>query len=204
MKAVFLASGRGSNFEAVCKAKAKKKLPSLEVLGLICNVENAPVLEIAKTYGIKTKVLASKKFRNKGLFNRPEYETELLGILKNWNPDWLCLAGYMLLLGKEVIQKWPDRIINIHPSLLPAFKGLKAQKQALEAGELWTGCTVHLVNEEMDAGPILHQERLPIHPEDTEETLSARLLVKEHIAYVETLKKISSNNNKEAKPLKET
>lgn len=182
---VVLASGRGSNFAAIADATRSGALPGFTVAALVCNKPDAPALRLARERSIPVHVLDSKSFAD-----RAAYETELLGLLKRLSPDWICLAGYTLLLGKPLVEAWPGRILNVHPSLLPAFKGLRAQKQALDAGVAVTGCTVHLVTESLDDGPVLAQESVPVEPGDTEETLSERIRRVEHRAYVEALRKL--------------
>jgi phosphoribosylglycinamide formyltransferase-1 len=177
MKLVVLASGRGSNFEAIAK--------KFTVSHLICNKENAPVLELAKKYQVPTTVLISR-----GLL-REDYNNKLHTVLSTLKFDYLCLAGYMLLLPRSVTSQWWKRVINIHPSLLPKYKGLNAVKQALEAGEKETGCTVHFVTEDLDGGPILGQKRLEILKGESLESLTQRLLEKEHELYVEVLEELS-------------
>lgn len=184
------ASGRGSNFEAIAKAIASNKITNAEIVTLFSNKENAPALEKAKSFGIPTHVIASKKFKKVGKFDRHAYEKEVVAFAKTLNPDWIILAGYMLLIGKDFIQNFEGKILNIHPSLLPKYKGLEAQKQALEAKEKETGCTVHIVTEEMDAGPILAQSRISILPGDTVESLIERLLPIEHATYIAAIQKI--------------
>lgn len=191
MKIVILASGRGTNFKAITTAVAEGNLPGVEIAGLVCNKADAPVLEIARVLKVATHVHASKPFYEGGQLNRDRYEDGLLRILKPMNPDYLVLAGYTLLLGKRLLTFFPNRIVNIHPSLLPAFKGLRAQKQALDFGAQWTGCTVHLVTEQLDAGPIIRQEVLKIEPGDTEDSLTARLLEVEHRTYVAALRDLA-------------
>jgi phosphoribosylglycinamide formyltransferase-1 len=190
-KLLFLASGRGSNFEAIAKAIHEGTLTDVQPVGLISNVADAPVLQIAKRFHVPTTVLSKDMFRDsRGKWNRPGYELALGESIAAHAPDWIVLAGYLLLLGAETVNRWNGQIVNIHPSLLPAFRGLHAQKQALEAGVCWTGCTVHLVTEGLDEGPILEQTPLEILPEDTEESLSRRLLVTEHETYVRALARL--------------
>lgn len=190
VKLVILASGRGSNFRAISEAVKSGIIPNTEIVGLITNKKEAPVINIAKERGIPYYLIESKAFYQEGQLKRELYETHLLKLLEDLSPDYICLAGYMLLLGKKIIEAWPNRIVNIHPSLLPAFKGLKAQEQALKAGVQWTGCTVHFVTEELDDGPIIIQEALKIESNDTFESLSERLLPVEHKTYVEAIRKI--------------
>lgn len=193
-KIVVLASGRGSNFEAIAQAVNSGSLKQIEICGLISNRANAKALEVARAFKIPSFTLESKQYKDSGVFNRQAYEFDLGNLISSLDPDWICLAGYLLLLGPEIIKRFSGQIINIHPSLLPRFKGLRAQEQALKAGATETGCSVHFVTEELDAGPIIIQKRIAILPSDTEESLSARLLPLEHQAYVEALAKITSDN----------
>ncbi len=184
------ASGRGSNFNAIATAIENKQLTNVEIVALVSNKKNAPALEVAIDHKIPAHVIASNQYFTDGKFDRPRYEKELIDFAKKMEPDWIILAGYMLILGKEFIQEFSGKILNIHPSLLPKYKGMDAQKQALEAGEKETGCTVHIVTEEMDAGPIVAQSKVQIYPEDTVETLTLRLLPQEHATYVSAIKKL--------------
>ncbi len=190
-KLLFLASGRGSNFQAIARAIGAGKIRNAQVVGLICNNADAPVLAIADKKGIPTTVLPKDQFRNAaGKWVRADFERALVQAIESYHPDYIILAGYMLLLGRETVNRWSGKIINIHPSLLPDFKGLRAQKQALDAGAKRTGCTVHLVTEALDDGPILEQSSLDILPGDTEESLSERLLPLEHATYVNAVDKL--------------
>lgn len=192
MKIVVLASGRGSNFEAIATAVRSGLVPNTTIVGLVCNNPEAPVLQIARAQAVPTFVHASKPFYQDKRLDRDAYETRLLEILAPLGTDYLCLAGYTLLLGPKLVQTFQNRILNIHPSLLPAFKGLRAQKQALEAGVKRTGCTVHVVTEALDDGPILLQQSVEVLEDDTEESLSARLRPVEHRVYVEVLKGLAT------------
>jgi phosphoribosylglycinamide formyltransferase 1 len=192
-RVVFLASGRGSNFEALALAIQKGTVRNAEAAALVSNRKDAPALEIARKLGVPTTVLDQTTFRGKsGKFDRESYSLALADTLTAYAPDWVCLAGYMLLLPPEIVHQWPSKILNIHPSLLPLFPGLRAQAQALKAGANETGCTVHLVSEEMDAGPILEQSSLKVEADDTEESLTQRLLPLEHQTYIRALEKICS------------
>lgn len=177
-KIVVLVSGRGSNLQALIDAQTKNQIQS-HISLVISNKPNAFALERAQKAGIRTLVITDQ--------NRKTLFKNLLQTLKNENPDWIVLAGFMKILPPEFIQTFPQKIINIHPSLLPDFKGLNAQKQALEAGVSQTGCTVHFVDEGCDTGPIILQKTEAILPNDTVESLSARLLQKEHACLVEAL-----------------
>lgn len=183
---VVLASGRGSNFQAIAKAIINGQIPNITITLVVCNVPDAPVVSIARTLGIPIAVIPSKGVE------RRLYEEELLRVLLAEDPTWICLAGYMLILGKTITNTFANKIINIHPSLLPSFQGLRAQQQAIDAGVQWTGCTVHLVNDKLDDGPILLQNVIPILPEDTEQSLSERLIRVEHQSYVEVIRRLAT------------
>ncbi len=189
---LFLASGRGSCFRAVVEAQRRGELPRVEIVGLICNKDRAPVLGIAAELGIASSLVASSGFRTGGKPDRAGYETALAAEIRRYRPDYLCLAGYMLLLGPGLVREWAGRILNIHPSLLPSFKGLHAQRQALDYGAQWTGCTVHFVTEALDDGPIVAQGLVEVRPDDTEDSLSARLLPIEHQTYVRALERLTT------------
>ena len=186
-----LASGRGTNFAAICDAVQKKQLPKIKITGLICNKKDAGALEHAKRFGVPSQIIESKLFLKGGKLDRDTYEKALSEALRKLGPNIICLAGYMLLLGPKLVNEWEGKIINIHPSLLPNFRGLRAQHQAIEAKAEWTGCTVHFVTPELDAGPVIAQTKIRILPTDTEASLSDRLLPLEHQTYVEALKKLS-------------
>jgi phosphoribosylglycinamide formyltransferase-1 len=171
-----LISGRGSNFEAIANSIARRKLDA-EIAIVISNRANAPGLNIARERGIPLRVIASA-----GL-ERDAYDKLLIEELQTHQVDLVCLAGFMRLLSSSVIRAFPNRVLNIHPSLLPAFTGLDAQRQALEYGVRITGCTVHFVDEFLDSGPIVIQSAVPVLEDDTVETLSARILVQEHLIY---------------------
>ena len=176
MRLGILISGRGSNFEAIANSIARKKLDA-EIAIVISNRANAPGLDIARERGIPLRVIASS-----GL-ERDAYDKLLIEELQTHQVDLVCLAGFMRLLSASVIRAFPNRVLNIHPSLLPAFTGLDAQRQALEYGVRITGCTVHFVNEFLDSGPIVIQSAVPVLDGDTVESLSARILVQEHLIY---------------------
>lgn len=171
-----LISGRGSNFLAIADAIAAGTLRARVGL-VVSNKEDAQGLEYARERGIATAVVS-----HKGL-TRSEHALRLLEVIQPHAPALVCLAGYMRLLAPEFIRAFPNRILNIHPSLLPAFTGLDAQKQALEYGVRISGCTVHLVDEELDHGPVVAQAAVPVLDTDDVETLSARILGEEHKLY---------------------
>ena len=178
-----LISGRGSNFEAIADSVAGGALGSLgaEIAVVISNRADARGLETARTRGLNAVCLPSK-----GL-DREVYDRLLAAELHKHGVDLVCLAGFMRLLSAGFIREFPNRILNIHPSLLPAFPGLDAQHQALAHGVKITGCTVHFVDEDLDAGPIVIQAAVPVRDDDTEETLSTRILTEEHRIYAEAI-----------------
>jgi phosphoribosylglycinamide formyltransferase-1 len=180
-----LISGRGSNFEAIADQIDAGTLDA-EIAVVISSRPDAAGLQIARRRGLKTASLPSR-----GL-DREVYDRLLLQELRDSNVDLVCLAGFMRLLSATFIRQFPNRILNIHPSLLPAFAGLDAQHQALEHGVKITGCTVHFVDEELDAGPILIQAAVPVLANDDVQTLSARILREEHRIYAEALQIVLS------------
>ena len=197
MKLVVLASGRGSNFAAIADAIARGEIPSSQILALICNKPGAAVLELAARRGIPSLIVDSGAYRREGRADRAAYEAELGRALERLAPDYVCLAGYMLILGEALVQRWAGKMLNIHPSLLPAFPGLHPQQQALQAGALKTGCTVHWVAQAVDGGPTLAQAEVPILPGDTAQSLAQRLLPLEHTTYVKVLKKLAEDDVKQ-------
>jgi len=176
-----LISGRGSNMLALSDAVRDGRIPNAEIALVISNIETAAGLEKARERGIETVVL---KHRGR---TREEHDRAMAAELKRRQVDLICLAGYMRLLSPWFIREFEHRILNIHPSLLPAFPGLDAQHQALEYGVKFTGCTVHFVDEDLDHGPIIRQTVVPVLPGDTVETLSARILAQEHKTYAEAV-----------------
>lgn len=183
-----LLSGRGSNFEALADSIAVGKIPGAEIVVVISNREDAPGLKRAEKRGIQAQVIPSKGLQ------REAYDRLVVTELKRAGVELVCLAGFMRLLSPHFVAAFPQRILNIHPSLLPSFPGLEAQRQALEYGVKFSGCTVHLVDENLDAGPILAQAIVPVRDEDTDETLSARILAEEHRIYHEAVRLILSGN----------
>ena len=177
-----LLSGRGSNFVALAESVAAGRIPSAELAIVVSNREGAPGIDKAKERGITTRVIPSK-----GL-EREAYDRQVAAVLNEHKVDLICLAGYMRLLSPYFVAAFPNRILNIHPSLLPSFPGLESQRQALEYGVKFAGCTVHFVDENLDAGPIVLQATIPVHDEDTEATLSERILAEEHRIYSEAVK----------------
>jgi phosphoribosylglycinamide formyltransferase-1 len=180
-----LISGRGSNFEAIADQVADGRIPA-EIAVVISNRPGARGLEVARERNLPAVTIPSR-----GL-DREVYDRALMEELARRNVDLVCLAGFMRLLSAPLIRAYPNRILNIHPSLLPAFPGLDAQHQALEHGVKVTGCTVHFVDEQLDAGPILLQATVPVLDDDTVETLSARILKEEHRIYSEAIRVVLS------------
>lgn len=177
-----LISGRGSNMQSIVEA-CKRGYINAKVSIVLSNRAEAPGLEFARSENIETVVLPHKAFPV-----REDYDRQVVDILHQKQVDLICLAGFMRLLSSVFVSAFPNRIMNIHPALLPSFPGLHAQKQAVEYGVKVTGCTVHFVDEGLDSGPIILQKILEVKPDDTEDSLSQRLLPLEHAAYVEAVK----------------
>jgi len=171
-----LLSGRGSNFEAIARNVQAGKIPA-EIAVVISNRQEAPGLARAREMGLETRFIPSKGKE------REAYDREVVAVLKEFQVDLVCLAGFMRILSPYFVREFPGRILNIHPALLPAFAGMEAQKQALEHGVKFSGCTVHIVDEGVDTGPIVCQAVVPVLDEDTPETLAARILKEEHRIY---------------------
>jgi phosphoribosylglycinamide formyltransferase-1 len=176
-----LISGRGSNMLALIRAVADGRIPDAEVAIVISNVANVAGIEKAREHGVETVTL---DHRGK---TREEHDRTMAAELRAREVDLVCLAGYMRLLSPWFTSEFEGRILNVHPSLLPAFSGLNAQRQAIDYGVKVAGCTVHLVDEDLDHGPIIKQAVVPVLPDDTEETLSARILDEEHRIYAEAV-----------------
>ena len=176
-----LLSGRGSNFEAIAKNVASGKIPNARVSVAISNVANAGGLDVARRMGITAIVVPSKGKQ------REAHDREMVTVLREHKGDLICLAGYMRLLSPWFVQQFPQSILNIHPSLLPAFPGLEAQQQAFAYGVKVAGCTVHFVDEELDHGAIVVQKAVAVMDADDERTLAARILEQEHAAYSEAI-----------------
>lgn len=176
MRVAILVSGRGSNMEAILKAREEGQLPAAEIALVISNIPDAPALEKAQKFGVKTKVLNQKSFKGK----LEAYDTELLKILNEERIEFIVLAGFMRIITRILLEVYPNRMINIHPALLPAFPGLHSQKQAFDYGVKVTGCTAHFVDSGVDTGPIILQAVVPVFSNDTEESLSDRILKFEH------------------------
>jgi phosphoribosylglycinamide formyltransferase-1 len=188
VRVAVLLSGRGSNFAAIHDAIVRGELDA-EIVCVISNRPNAPGIEHARALGLSVHVVDHRAFES-----RAAHEAEVLSILDNARPDFIALAGYMRLLSPDFVAAYPMRILNIHPSLLPAFPGVDAQAQAVAYGVKISGCTVHFVDENLDAGPIIVQRAVAVSPDDDASTLAARILDEEHAGYVEALVKLASGN----------
>ena len=180
-----LLSGRGSNFDAIARNVANGSIDA-EIGAVISNRRDARGLEIADAMGLNALCIPSKGV------DRETYDATVAAALKRYEVDLVCLAGFMRLLSASFIHEFPMRILNIHPSLLPAFPGLDAQEQALHHGAKITGCTVHFVDEHLDAGPIVAQAAVPVLDDDTVESLSARILKEEHRVYSDAIRLVLS------------
>lgn len=185
-----LISGRGSNMVALADAIASGAIPNAHIAIVVSDKPNAGGLQLAQDRGLKTAVV-ERRHRN-----REEHEREIISVLRSHEVDIVCLAGYMRVLSPCFIEEFRGLILNIHPSLLPSFHGLDAQRQALAHGVKVSGCTVHFVDDLLDGGPIIAQRAVPVLDDDTEETLSARILEQEHQLYAEALRIVVEGNYK--------
>jgi phosphoribosylglycinamide formyltransferase-1 len=183
-----LLSGRGSNFVAIADAIRRHRLPGAEIAVVLSNQAEAPGLAIARERGLSAFAVPSAGRK------RAEHDAEMIARLHQHRVDLVCLAGYMRILSAEFVRAFPNRILNVHPSLLPAFPGLDAQVQALEFGAKVAGCTVHFVDEAVDHGAIVVQRAVPVMDDDTAESLAARVLEQEHIAYPEAVARVLSGD----------
>lgn len=181
-----LLSGRGSNFLAIAEGIAQGRVEHAEIAVVISNRSDAPGIAAARCAGFATQVIEARGRQ------RAEHDAEIIASLQAHQVDLVCLAGYMRLLSAQFVRAFPQRILNIHPSLLPAFPGLDAQRQALAYGVTVSGCTVHFVDEELDHGVIVLQKIVPVLPEDDEPALAARILAQEHVAYTEAIARVLS------------
>ena len=181
-----LLSGRGSNFLAIAEAVREGRLPGAEIAIVLSNLPDAAGLESARKLDLPAIAIPSAGRK------RAEHDAEVVAALRQHRVDLVCLAGYMRIISPEFVRAFPNRILNIHPALLPAFPGLDAQAQALEFGAKVSGCTVHFVDEAVDHGAIILQRVVPVLDEDTAESLSARILEQEHIAYPEAIARVLS------------
>lgn len=188
-KLAVLVSGRGSNLQSIIDSIERKELAA-EIAVIVSDRSAAPALERGRKYGIESVFLDPKLYPDK-----LHYDRAIIQLLQSKSVDLICLAGFMRILGKEFIQSFRDKIINIHPSLLPAFPGLHPQKRALESGAKFSGCTVHFVNEDVDAGPVILQATVPVHGTDTVEALSQRILEQEHIIYPKAIQLCIQNQS---------
>ena len=190
LKLAILISGRGSNMKAILRAVKKQNIP-IEPVVVISNKPSAKGLRIARKLSVKTEIVESNGFQG----SRWEYDQKIVRVLNKYGitpkNSLICLAGFMRILSPEFIKKYKNCILNIHPAILPAFPGLDAQKQAINHGVKYSGCTVHFVDEEVDAGLILVQAIVKVKNDDTEETLTKRILAKEHKAYPEAVRLIA-------------
>jgi phosphoribosylglycinamide formyltransferase 1 len=183
-----LLSGRGSNFLAIADSVAAGRIPTAEIAVVISNKADAPGLTAARERGLTALAIEANGRK------RAEHDAAIVTALHDRQVDLICLAGYMRLLSPGFIQAFPQRILNIHPSLLPAFPGLDAQHQAFEYGVKVAGCTVHFVDEQLDHGVIVLQSTVPVHEGDDAHALSARILAEEHIAYTEAISRVLSGD----------
>jgi phosphoribosylglycinamide formyltransferase 1 len=183
-----LLSGRGSNFLAIADAITQGQISDARIAVVISNRLDAPGIDAARSRGFAAEVIEPR--------GRPrsEHDAEIVATLQAHQVDLVCLAGYMRLLSAEFVRAFPQRILNIHPSLLPAFPGLDAQRQALQYGVKISGCTVHFVDEELDHGVIVVQKTVPVLAQDDDHTLAARILAQEHVAYAEAINRVLSGN----------
>jgi phosphoribosylglycinamide formyltransferase-1 len=181
-----LLSGRGSNFLAIAKAMSESRLPGAEIAVVLSNVEDA--LGLSAAHALQLPAFAIPSAGRK----RAEHDAEMIARLHQHKVDLVCLAGYMRIISPAFVAAFPNRILNVHPSLLPAFPGLDAQRQALEYGAKVAGCTVHFVDEAVDHGVVILQKIVPVNDGDTPETLSARILEQEHLAYPEAIARVLS------------
>jgi phosphoribosylglycinamide formyltransferase-1 len=177
-----LLSGRGSNFEAIADAVESGRIPNAEIVAVVSDVPDARGLARARERALPAFAVDRSRFPS-----RADHEAAVLRILDEARPDLVCLAGYMRILSPDFVARWRGRILNIHPSLLPKYRGVSPQKRAIEAGETVSGCTVHVVDEGTDTGPVVLQREVRVEPDDTEESLSARILEQEHAAYPEAI-----------------
>jgi len=183
-----LLSGRGSNFVAIADNIDAGRIPGARIAVVISNRAEAPGIEIARQRGLEAHVIPSKGKQ------REEHDREVVAVLKEKRVELVCLAGYMRLLSAWFVQQFPNRVLNIHPALLPSFPGLEGQRQALEYGVKVSGCTVHFVDEQLDHGAIIVQKAVPVYDSDDEHTLAARILEQEHIAYSEAIRIVLEGN----------
>lgn len=183
-----LLSGRGSNFLAIAKAIDEQRLREVEIAVVLSNIEDAPGLTAARALNLPALAIPSAGRR------RGEHDAEMIARLHQYKVDLVCLAGYMRIISPAFLAAFPNRILNVHPSLLPAFPGLNAQKQAFDYGAKVAGCSVHFVDEAVDHGVIILQKTVPVNDDDTAESLAARILEQEHLAYPEAIARVLGGN----------
>lgn len=181
-----LASGRGSNFEALLRKEREGYFERVRFTCLVSNVPSARALDVAREAGIPAEAIVPRSYASKD-----DYERAIIEVLERHGCSFLVLAGYMRIVGPVLLSRFPERIVNIHPALLPSFPGLHSQQQALDYGVRISGCTVHFVDAGTDTGPIIGQRAVPVLPEDTEDALSARILEQEHQLFAESLKRVT-------------
>lgn len=181
-----LISGRGSNMSALIEASKNPNYPA-EIVGVLSNKAAAPGLLVAQANGITTTSLAQSKFPSREMF-----EDTMTLVLESWEVDYVCLAGFMRILGEDFVLRWQGRMINIHPSLLPAYKGLDTHARVIADGGTEHGCSVHFVTPGLDEGPVILQASVPVLPDDTPDNLAARVLLEEHRIYPEALRMLAS------------
>jgi phosphoribosylglycinamide formyltransferase-1 len=189
-RVAILISGRGSNMRALIEAAKEKDYPA-EIVLVLSNIADAGGLEFARKHGIPTEVIDHTKFPSREIF-----DNAMDVALNAANVEIVALAGFMRLLSSRFVESWRGRMINIHPSLLPAYKGLHTHKRAIEAGEDFHGCTVHFVTPELDDGPTILQAKVPVMPGDTEDALAARVLEQEHKIYPQALRLVAEGKAK--------
>ncbi len=182
LRVAVLISGRGSNMESLAQACAAAGFPA-SICVVVSNVAEAPGLDKAASFGIPTAVVDHTKYESKA-----DFEAELIRVLEEHGTELICLAGFMRVLSESFVGRYPNKILNIHPSLLPSFPGLNVQQKAIDYGVRYSGCTVHLVVPEVDAGPIILQAVVPIERGDSEEALARRILEQEHLIYPESVR----------------
>lgn len=187
-RVAILISGRGSNMAALIEATKESGFPA-EIVGVLSNRAAAPGLAFAASQGIATASLAQSKFPSREMF-----EDTMTQVLESWEVDFVCLAGFMRILGEDFVNRWMGRMINIHPSLLPAYKGLHTHERVIADGATEHGCTVHFVTPGLDEGPAILQARITVLPGDTPETLASRLLVEEHRIYPEAVRLLATGS----------
>ena len=187
VRTAVLISGRGSNMVALARAAQEKTFPA-EISLVVSNNPEALGLQKAADLGIQVYAMDHKSFKS-----RVDFDLALHAILQENNIELICCAGFMRILSPEFVHKWPDRILNIHPSLLPKYKGLNTHRRALEANDKVHGCTVHYVNQELDGGDVILRREIPISPNDTEDSLANKVLELEHPLYIKALKKVANS-----------